>query len=159
MAILGFLNNKTTKGKKTPKVSSAASTEDKAAVVVPPVASESKPEAVATKAKSRTAQPRRDASVSLRTLLYPSVTEKSSRSNGSHPCVPFIVERTATKSDVRRAMIEVYGVTPLSIQILNEPERRYRTRVGGDRVKRGLKKAMVNLPSGTEIDVTKVPHA
>lgn len=151
MALLGFLNKEKVKGKKASTkptvVDSQAST--------PVVADE-----VITKKPSRSTPAKRiEASVSLHTLLYPSVTEKSTRSNGSHPCVTFIVERTATKSDVRRAVVEVYGVSPLSIQIVNEPERRYRTRTGGDRVKRGLKKAMVNFPSGTEIDVSKVPHA
>ncbi|GEM_PF-6559776 len=158
MALLGFLNNKTTKGKKPVSKTSGDITEGTASVASTMAVIPS--EAVVRTTKFRAVQTkRRDASVSLHTLLYPSVTEKSTRSNGSHPCVTFIVERTATKSDVRRAIVEVYGVVPLSIQILNEPERRYRTRVGGDRVKRGLKKAMVNLPPGTEIDVTKVPHA
>ncbi len=153
MALLGFLNKEKTKGKKASAQSKAV--EDSKAST--PIVAD---EVVTTKPSSRAAQPKRiEASVSLHTLLYPSVTEKSTRSNGSHPCFTFIVERTATKSDVRRAIVEVYGVSPLSIQIVNEPERRYRTRTGGDRVKRGLKKAMVNFPSGTEIDVSKAPHA
>lgn len=150
MALLGFLNNKTTKGKKAPAKTALANNDEVSPVVTTVV---EKSEAPARETK------RPDASVSLRTLLYPSVTEKSTRPNLSHPCITFIVERTATKSDVRRAIIEVYGVVPLSIQILNEPERTIRKRVGGSRVKLGLKKAMVNFPSGTEIDVSKSPHA
>ncbi len=102
-------------------------------------------------------QPKR-LSVALRTIICPLVTEKTARlgTEGS-PSATFRVLTAATKSDVKRAVQELYGTRVLSVQILNTPDRQMRSRFGAGRTKRGYKKAVVRFVAGSQVDVTKFP--
>lgn len=88
-----------------------------------------------------------------RILLQPVVTEKSTRGQQSSQYT-FLIQANATKVDVRQAVQHVYGVRPTGVNIVSLPGKwvRYGRSVGRtvDR-----KKAIVSLPTGKTIDISK----
>lgn len=93
-------------------------------------------------------------SAAYRILARPLVTEKSAVM-GSRNKYVFIVNRSANKEDVRRAVEDVYGVKPEKVNIINMSGhvtlRRGAGRAGGRRS--DFKKAIVTLVSGQSIAV------
>lgn len=84
-------------------------------------------------------------------LVRPIVTEKSTR-GGAQSQYTFEVNTSASKADVRRAVHHLYGVTPVSVNILTMLGKEVRFgRTYGRTMKR--KKAIVTLPKGKTIDV------
>ncbi|MEK7084239.1 MAG: 50S ribosomal protein L23 [Patescibacteria group bacterium] len=84
-------------------------------------------------------------------LAYPVVSEKAADAE-AEGVYTFVVERTAKKPAIRRAMLERYGVNPKKIRIMNYDGKRLRFgRNGGRRT--DWKKAMVTLPKGKTIHV------
>ncbi|MCF7812106.1 50S ribosomal protein L23 [Candidatus Gracilibacteria bacterium] len=65
----------------------------------------------------------------------------------------FVIHSQAQKSDVRQALKEFYGVEPLTIMTSTLPPK-YRVAGRGRpmRKRAPLKKAIITLPSGTELD-------
>jgi large subunit ribosomal protein L23 len=85
-------------------------------------------------------------------IKKPIVTEKSTESMGAGNHYVFLVDRRATKDDVRAAVIELYGVTPLSVKTQRRKGRRRRLKYGW--VEEAVdKKATVKLPEGQTIEV------
>ncbi len=84
-------------------------------------------------------------------LIRPLVTEKSAIA-ASHNKYGFVVERSATKSAIKRAIAEAYGVIPTQVNLIN---------VSGKSVRFGqkfgrrsdFKKALVTLPAGKTISI------
>lgn len=89
--------------------------------------------------------------LAYRVLVRPLVTEKSSIGAGSGKYT-FEVAVDANKIEVAKAIEEVYGVKPESVNVIN---------MGGKTVRRGRlsgrrkdwRKAVVTLPAGKSIDV------
>lgn len=90
---------------------------------------------------------------SHRVLLKPLVTEKGAKQTEQNKYF-FMVSAKANKVMVKQAIVETYGIWPLSVNIL---------RVKGKNVKFGRregtrkdwKKAIITLPQGKSIDVYK----
>ena len=106
----------------------------------------------AKKAEGKTAAPAKAKEATgeaFRLLLRPIVTEKSAQAKGQYT---FEVARTASKTDVRDAIVHTYGIKPTSVNILNQTGKFVRYgRSMGRTIKR--RKAMVTLPAGKTIDV------
>ena len=141
-ALLGMFNKKDEAKKKKPSVAVVSDT--------PVVVSEPP---VATKPSGAVRGPFRAGMV----LMMPHVTEKTTRSTKSNTYT-FIVSPNATKQTVRLAIKQLYGTKPASVNMIQESDLRRQTRFGTS-TKRGRKKAMVTMPKGTSIDLSKTPKA
>lgn len=86
------------------------------------------------------------------TILSPHITEKSSLLSEGGVYV-FRVAANANKSQVWRAVKELYGLNARKVGITNIPSKKkmHRNRVGW---KSGYKKATVYLKKGEKIDIT-----
>lgn len=86
-----------------------------------------------------------------RVLLRPVVTEKSTRL-GSQSQYIFEVAAQASKADIRQAVFHVYGVKPISVNVMIHQGKSVRFgRTYGQTIAR--KKAVVTLSAGKTIDV------
>lgn len=84
-------------------------------------------------------------------IKKPLVTEKSTGLNEIGKYV-FMVKPRATKPEIRKAIQEIYKVTPLRVNIVNVPGKTRRFR--GLRAKAsGYRKAVVTLRPGEKIDL------
>ncbi len=84
-------------------------------------------------------------------LSKPRVTEKAAFS-GDLGAYVFNVALTATKVDIKKAFLEVYGISPVKVTITRIPKKP--TMVRGQRgVKGGGKKATVFLAPGQKIEI------
>jgi large subunit ribosomal protein L23 len=86
-------------------------------------------------------------------IKKPRVTEKAVGKSEQN-VYTFEVRRDATKYDVRDAVIALFNVTPVKVNIVNKRPRRYHSRTKGRTVSEpGLKKAYVYLKSGDSITI------
>ncbi|MDO4974813.1 MAG: 50S ribosomal protein L23 [Alphaproteobacteria bacterium] len=86
------------------------------------------------------------------TIKYPLMTEKSTmileKSNG----YVFVVEKTATKSDIKNAVERIFDVKVLSVNtIVNKGKNKSFRGIPGKRS--DFKKAIVRLESGNKIEL------
>lgn len=95
-------------------------------------------------------QKKQDTGQSFRTLLRPVVTEKSTRLAAMQKYV-FEVSPVTNKVEVRRAILALYGVRPLKVNMLNFSGKAVRYGRTSGRTK-AWKKAIVTLPAGQKID-------
>lgn len=87
----------------------------------------------------------------LNIIVGPIVSEKSARLS-EHGVVAFKVRKDANRVAVRNAMRELYGVTPVRVNIL--AIRGKWVRFGKFQGRQGdYKKALVYLPKGTSLDI------
>jgi large subunit ribosomal protein L23 len=84
-------------------------------------------------------------------LIAPHVTEKSSRMMQNHNQYTFRVRRTATKSDIKKAVELMFEVKVDGVQVINEPGKRRRFGKTLGRTQ-DWKKAYVSLAEGQAID-------
>ncbi len=85
-------------------------------------------------------------------IKKPHITEKSTALNKIGKYV-FIVEPSATKNEIKKAVKRIYGVDVVKVEIINRPAKRRRFR--GQRGRQaGYKKSIVTLKQGQRIDVT-----
>lgn len=89
--------------------------------------------------------------LALRTILRPFATEKTARL-ADKGVYAFIVARDANRVAVGKAVRELYGVTPVKVNIMNVrgTARRFGRAIGRTS---DMRKALVTLPQGTRIDV------
>ena len=82
----------------------------------------------------------------------PWVTEKATNLNASRQYV-FLVQKTATKPEIKKAIEGLYKVNVVAVNVVNLPAKRKRfrgvVRVAGG----GHRKAIVTLKEGQKIDV------
>ena len=90
-------------------------------------------------------------STAYKILVKPLVTEKSAvqESKGKYS---FVVSRLANKTEVKTAIVQIYGVKPLKVNIVNVDGRQVRSGRSLGR-RSDYKKAVVTLPSGSTIDI------
>ncbi len=83
-------------------------------------------------------------------LIQPIVTEKTVAMKDKFA---FAVHKDATKADIKKAILEFYGVKVLQVNITNLPEK-FRTVQRGKPARRRapLKKATVSLEKGGTLD-------
>ncbi|PJE76635.1 50S ribosomal protein L23 [Candidatus Uhrbacteria bacterium CG10_big_fil_rev_8_21_14_0_10_48_16] len=84
-------------------------------------------------------------------IVKPLISEKSASLAGANQYV-FVVQKNANRIQVRTAIKSLYGVSPLSINILNVRGKnmRFGRRMGK---RNDWKKAIVTLPKGQTINV------
>lgn len=88
-------------------------------------------------------------------LLRPILTEKTSREEAKG-LYTFIIAKGASKIDVKNAVIALYGVTPLSVNVRPTPKKVRIVGRGRKITKRErVKKATINFGSGVKIDLYK----
>ena len=86
-------------------------------------------------------------------IVKPRITEKAV-GMGEKNVYTFIVRKDASKFDVRDAVKEFFGVTPIKVNIVNKSPRQYRSRMKNRTVtEKGMKKAYVYLKEGDSIDL------
>src|SRR5204863_8745509 len=91
-------------------------------------------------------------SSAFKTLVKPLVTEKSAVAESKNNKYSFVVARSASKDQIKKAIEEVYGVKPTGVNVANIEGRR--VRFGRNMGKRNdYKKAIVTLPAGKTIDI------
>lgn len=84
-------------------------------------------------------------------IKRPWVTEKSTDLSGRGKYV-FIVKPSATKSEVKKAVNEIYKVDVVSVNVINKPAKK--KRIGQLKgLQSGYKKAVVTLEQGQKIDM------
>lgn len=88
--------------------------------------------------------------IAYRVLIEPWITEESTRLMEIGKYV-FKIGKRSGKKDVERAVKEVYGVEPLSVNTINIP-RKFRMQGRIEGWKSGFKKAIVTLKEGDKID-------
>lgn len=85
-------------------------------------------------------------------LKRPYITEKSSNASAQKkPGYTFEVNSDFNKNEVQKAVKDVYGVTPIRVNIINAKEKQVFSR-GKWGVKSGFKKAIVYLKKGDKIE-------
>ncbi|MFA5062372.1 MAG: 50S ribosomal protein L23 [Patescibacteria group bacterium] len=90
-------------------------------------------------------------SIAYKILVKPLVTEKSAVAESINK-YSFVVMAGASKFQIKKAVEDVYGVKPTSVNIINVEGRRVRFgRTFGRRS--DFKKAIVTLPKGKSIDI------
>lgn len=122
----------------------------KAAFRSVPGAAKSGPTDKKGEAEAPKKQKKQDTGRAFRTLLRPVVTEKSTRLATAQKYV-FAVSPTSNKIEVRRAVLALYGVRPLKVNVLNFAGKAVRYGRTTGRTK-AWKKAIVTLPPGQKID-------
>ena len=86
-------------------------------------------------------------------LLRPRITEKATMQAEDNVHV-FEVASNATKSEIKEAMLYIYKVHPVKVNIVNISPRKVFSRMRGTHGKKsGLKKAYVYLKKGDRIEV------
>lgn len=87
----------------------------------------------------------------LKCIKKPHITEKSAVSQSLNKYT-FVVDSRATKTDVKRAIKEMYNVEPVAINMVNVEGKA--TRRGATTGRRGdYKKALITLPKGKTIAI------
>ena len=84
-------------------------------------------------------------------IQRPHITEKATDLQQAGKYV-FIVKPAATKSEVKKAVKELYRVDPVAVNIVNAPGKPKRFR-GRQNKTSGFKKAIVTLAEGQKIDL------
>jgi large subunit ribosomal protein L23 len=90
-------------------------------------------------------------------LLRPVISEKSYRlvDNGKYT---FVVAPGANRTQIRQAVEQIFGVRVTSVNTLNRPGKRRRTRFGWGK-RPDTKRAIVSLAEGDRIDAFGGPVA
>lgn len=88
-----------------------------------------------------------------RILLYPIITEKITKL-GAHHQYAFAVATNANKLQIKRAVSELYGVTPLRVRIMNRQGKYVRYGRSYGKTK-DWKKAIITLKEGETIHVAE----
>lgn len=84
-------------------------------------------------------------------LLNPRITEKAAMVSSDN-VFTFNVAVRANKVQIKKAIVEKYKVTPLSVNVINQKPRKV-TKRGKKVHQKGTKKAMVTLKKGDTIEL------
>ena len=84
-------------------------------------------------------------------IRKPHITEKATDLNTIGKYV-FMVEPSATKNEIKKALKKIYSVDVVKIQTITRPakEKKFRSRAG---IKTGYKKAVVTLKEGQKLEI------
>jgi large subunit ribosomal protein L23 len=153
---MGIFNKKTKDDKVEDK--SVETTEPKKVVAKKPASlAESKREAKKEEAKKpakKTTTSKSEKSgygTAYRVLMRPVISEKATMANSENKYI-FEVATRANKIEVKKAVEEVYGVTPIAVHMINERGKFVRFGRKTGRTK-NTKKAIVTLKKGDSITI------
>ncbi|PIT87966.1 MAG: 50S ribosomal protein L23 [Candidatus Magasanikbacteria bacterium CG10_big_fil_rev_8_21_14_0_10_40_10] len=90
-------------------------------------------------------------SVSDKILLSPLVTEKAAVRESLNQ-YSFIVGSKANKTQIKKAIVDIYGVKPTKVRVINMSGKVVRFKNTSGR-RSDFKKAIVSLPKGKSIDI------
>jgi large subunit ribosomal protein L23 len=91
-------------------------------------------------------------------IIRPIITEKTMRLNDKENKVTFEVAKGANKIQVAQAIKEIYGFSPVSVNIVNvHPKTKRVGRYVGKT--NAVRKAVVRLPEGKDIDLYNTQDA
>lgn len=157
MAIFGNKNNEAAPKKAAkPAKKAAPKSAPKAAPKKATVKKEAAPASMKDLYSAETAKPvkaaaKKAASVSVRVLVKPLVTEKAA-DLGALNKYAFVVTGDANKIEIAKAVEAAYGVKPLKVNVSNVSGKKVaRGRIRGQRS--DWRKAIVTLPKGQEIRI------
>lgn len=85
-------------------------------------------------------------------IKKPWVTEKATDISAMGKYV-FLVDRSATKPEIRKAISAIYKVDVVDVQVINCPPKHKRFGRGLKGSREGYRKAVVTLKSGQKIDI------
>ncbi|OHA60994.1 MAG: 50S ribosomal protein L23 [Candidatus Vogelbacteria bacterium RIFOXYD2_FULL_44_9] len=87
-------------------------------------------------------------------LARPHITEKATMLNETNkfPIYTFVVDPSAHKTEIKKAIVALYKVTPVKINIINMPAKKV-TRRGKVGTTTATKKALVFLKVGDKIEM------
>lgn len=86
-------------------------------------------------------------------LVSPRITEKAMKASEKN-VYAFEVARTATKYEVRDAVKQFFGVTPVKVNIVNKTPRQFKSPATRRlKTERGIRKAYVYLKKGDTISL------
>jgi large subunit ribosomal protein L23 len=112
-----------------------------------------KPKLVEKPKEVKAPKPKKEVKIgeAYKILKTPHITEKATDLTGRNQYVFKIWER-ANKTEVKKAIEDVFGVNVVSIKIINIPRKKRRLgRIEGFR--KGYKKAIVRIKEGQKIEV------
>ena len=99
----------------------------------------------------KAARPKKVSDLAARVLKQPQVTEKATDLASKNQYV-FKVWPRSNKTEIKRAVEELYGVNVLNVRIVNIPKKQRRLgRIKGWRS--GYKKAIVKIQAGQKIEI------
>ncbi len=86
-------------------------------------------------------------------IVRPHVSEKAFNLSENNQHI-FVVSAKANKSEIKKAIKSLYGVSVLSVNIINVPTKPKRVK-GRAGTRSGYRKAIVRLAKGSKIDLVK----
>lgn len=89
---------------------------------------------------------------SVHVIKKPMLTEKATFASNEHNRYGFVVDRTATKTDIKRAIEELYNVRVVGVSTNNRRDANRRMRYGLVRGK-STKRAIVRIHADDTIDL------
>jgi large subunit ribosomal protein L23 len=87
-------------------------------------------------------------------IIRPVITEKGTIMAGENNCYAFEISPRANKISIKRAIEEIYKVTPVKVNIINKKGKKVRYGRSQGRTKK-TKKALVFLKEGDRIEFAK----
>ena len=90
--------------------------------------------------------------LSYRILMYPLMTEKINLQSAFNQ-YSFVVSERATKIEIKQAILETYGVTPLKVRTINMRGKAVNSGRGRSVYRKNWKKAIITLPADKKIDI------
>lgn len=89
--------------------------------------------------------------VSARVIIKPLITEKAAVFQSLNKYA-FLVDRKATKPQIKRAIKDIYGIEPISVNVANIEGKAKRFGKSPGR-RKDFRKALVTLPQGKTITI------
>lgn len=138
-------DSKPAKTKKVVEAVEVAEEKVKPETVKSQAKAESKPKAVAKKKVEK-----RDDQRAYKIVAFPLITEKATDLAAFNKYI-FIVPTTANKSEIKKTITNIYGVTPVKINIINKIGKNVRYGRSFGKTK-DFKKAIITLAAGEKIE-------
>lgn len=104
--------------------------------------------------EAKSAEAAKSLTTAHKILKHPVLSEKSFRLQAANKYC-FYVDNHANKHQVKTAVRELYGIRPVSVNMVRvRPQKKYRWgRAAG--MTKGYKKAVVTMPEGTVLNLTE----
>ena len=85
-------------------------------------------------------------------IVRPHITEKATELGSTKNQYVFVVQDSTNKTEIKRAVEKMYGVTVEKVRIINvHPKKVKLGKIKG--IKKGYKKAMVRVKEGQKIEI------
>ena len=89
--------------------------------------------------------------ITMKLIKKPRITEKASY-NAEQNVYTFDISKSANKTEIKKAIFQIYKVKPVKVNVLMVPEKQIFVR-GKKGTKTGGKKALVYLKKGDKIEI------